>query len=517
MVESITEGMSEKEISEFSTFLEEFRTPLAEKDISKIQVKKPGLNCHPRAEKHQLIQLMSDKSERWLLTDRGEEYLDGQLLTREIDFSAVKKDSGAPGMAREFARLNPICYSEAGAWYMWSHKRKFWQRVDEITILALFDRMSKDEIDTRSQAVSEFKQALKIVGRNKWNEVRPADPNPRRSWVQFGDEIIDTATGEPHRPEPKYFITNIIPHKLGRSKKTPKIDKLLFAWMDGDRKKVHTLKEIFAYCLLSDMPIHRAFAFLGPGCNGKSTCIELLARLLGRNNTTSFELNSLLNNSFHSSKLEGRLAAFTADMNFATLRNTAILKQLTGGDMISGNRKYQNEFDFYNHAKLFLVGNTLPATTDRTEGFYRRFLILRFERKFRAEKKVLDKIPESELENFCTQLCFLLKPLVDRGRFKHGDTTEEKEEAYEANSSPIQTFLNECCKLVPQSETPKFMVHQRFESWAKKQGLRKYGFKEFNQELKELCEPKGLTDKPKKVFVEGDERVWWHWVGLQLN
>ena len=102
------------------------------------------------------------------------------------------------------------------------------------------------------------------------------------------------------------FLTNPLPYKLGEIEDTPTIDKIFEEWVG--KEKVILLKEIMAYCMLRDYPIHRIFCFLGAGLNGKSCFLNLVRKFIGENNVSSTELDILLNSRFEITKLHKKIS-----------------------------------------------------------------------------------------------------------------------------------------------------------------------------------------------------------------
>ena len=95
-----------------------------------------------------------------------------------------------------------------------------------------------------------------------------------------------------------------------------------------------------------------------------------------------------------------------------------MLKLLTGGDTISGEFKGRDPFDFVNTAKIIIATNGLPVTTDRSEGFYRRWCLIEFKNKFCDGKDIIDNVPEIEYQNFCRKAVRLLKNIMESGKLQ---------------------------------------------------------------------------------------------------
>jgi putative DNA primase/helicase len=89
-------------------------------------------------------------------------------------------------------------------------------------------------------------------------------------------------------------------------------------------------------------------------------------RLLGPENISAESLHRILDNRFAVAELYGKLANIDADMSTEALRNTGILKKLTGSDPIPAEQKFKPPFRFVNYAKLLFSANDMPHTPDET-------------------------------------------------------------------------------------------------------------------------------------------------------
>ena len=86
----------------------------------------------------------------------------------------------------------------------------------------------------------------------------------------------------------------------------------------------------------------------------------------------------MLDSRFESFKLYKKLVCTMGETNFNVLNKTSLLKKLTGQDLIGFEFKNKKPFDDYNYAKIMIASNSLPVSSDTSEGFYRRWMILDF-------------------------------------------------------------------------------------------------------------------------------------------
>jgi len=382
------------------------------------------------------------------------------------------------GQAQSFIDKQPIFYDKNGLWWFWNRDRLFWEIVDEIDILNMVEKsLGVDTITSKARI--EILNSLKQEGRK--NIPKPI----KKTWIQFKEQIIDLENGERFEASPEYFVTNPIPYKISGNPDTPIMDKIFTEWVG--EKYIKTLYEIIAYCLLADYPINRLFCFIGEGLNGKTCFLNLLKKFIGEFNVCSTELDTLLNSRFEITRLHKKLVCIMGETNFAEINKTSIIKKLTGGDYIGFEYKNKNPFQDYNYAKILIATNNLPATTDKTIGFYRRWLIIDFINKFSEKKDILTDISEEEYDNLATKCILLLSDLLREREFSNEGNVEDRIKRFEERSNPLDKFLKEYCILEdPNGFISCNQFEKRFNGWCKENRFREFSSYSISQELKKI-------------------------------
>ena len=224
---------------------------------------------------------------------------------------------------------------------------------------------------------------------------------------------------------------------------------------------VKLIQEMFGYCLLRGYPIAKAFMLLGSGANGKSTLLELLGIFLDEENVANPSLQILLDNRFSRIELYGKLANIHADLSSEKLEETGSFKMLTGGDLIRGEKKYQDAVKFHNYAKLIYSANELPKTTDRTKAFFRRWIIVEFPYTFPETNDDTDtSLPESLVneESLAGLLNWALEGLeriLENEQFTHTTSRDEIEQKWIRETDSLRAFLDTAVETKTDAWTAK--------------------------------------------------------------
>ena len=396
----------------------------------------------------------------------------------EFLFEGFNKFSNYIEIAKEFIKVQPIYYDTSKIWWIWNHTKFKWQMIDETDLMNAIDYQTKRPT-TESKIKNEIIEALRRVGRlNKPEE-------PKLTWIQFKDKIIDIETGQIIEATPKYFVTNPIPFEMNKDnfEETPVMDKIFEEWVGKDY--VQTLYEIISYCLLPDYPMNRLFCFIGGGMNGKSKFLDLVTTFLGIDNCCATDLDILISSRFEITRLHKKLVCQMGETNFNELKKTSILKKLTGGDLIGFEYKNKDLLQEKNYAKILISTNSLPTTDDKTIGFYRRWLIVDFPNQFSEKKNILLEIPKEEYSCLALKCCNVLKGLLEKREFHKEGSIEDRKQKFEAKSDFLQHFLKEYVIEDINSYITKSDFYKKFISWCKENRHRELAENSLGRKMKD--------------------------------
>lgn len=407
-------------------------------------------------------------------------------------------------LMRHLIEIQPCYYDRARNWWLWNWSETRWERVDETDILIAVEKQaSLNTINSKEK--NEILESLKQVSR----ENPPASIKP--TWIQFKNTIIDIETGKKFRAEPCWFVTNPIPYDVDKNDfmNTPIMDKIFEEWVGLEY--VQTLYEILAYCLIPDYPIHRIFCFIGSGMNGKSCFLDLLRKFVGSKNCCSTELDTLLTSRFEVTRLHKKLVCQMGETNFNEMNKTSILKKLSGGDLIGFEYKNKDPFEEKNYAKIIIATNNLPTTTDKTIGFYRRWMIIDFPNQFSEKKNILAEIPEEEYNALALKCSFILKDIIRDRKFTNEGSIEDRMRKYEDHSNPLEKFMAENTEEDLNNFIWKWEFEKNLNEWCKENRFREISSVAIGKKMKELNI--GQAERTAGDFDNG--KRWRAWIGIK--
>lgn len=294
--------------------------------------------------------------------------------------------------------------------------------------------------------------------------------------INVKNGLLDLKTLElkPHTPE--YLSMIQIPTEWDPNAYCPIWDKFILDIVEEDDAKL--LQEFVGYTLWRDCRFQKALMLVGSGSNGKSTFLQVIIRMLGRNNCSFRSLHELTTNRFATADLFMKLANIYDDLSSETLQNTGIFKIIVAGNEIQAEKKFKNAFTFYPFAKLIFSANKVPSTYDDTQAFYRRWIIVNFPRQFTgddADPHLLDKLTTPDCLRYVLRWAVDgLKRLLEQGGFSQNASFEELEEQYLRASSPVYAFVQDMLEEgTGEDRIPKDVLYASFIEYCKKNKLPK--------------------------------------------
>ncbi len=274
----------------------------------------------------------------------------------------------------------------------------------------------------------------------------------------------------PHDPDRRF--TYKLPVSYDSKATCPTWDKFLLRVLPDDGPRELAL-EAMGYTLTPTNPHQVAFILVGEGLNGKSTFLGVIRLLLGDANVAAETLQRLTDGRFSPAELWGKIANLAADIPDATVRHTGAFKMLTGGDMISAEKKHRDPFDFVWGGKAFFSCNKLPEVDDDTLAFWRRWIVFSFPVRITDEEKdpeLLEKL-KGELPGILNRALEALRRLEARRRFDVPATVASVREEWARRSNSLRWFLSERCQRSPTAWVTKPDLMVAYAEFCAEQGL----------------------------------------------
>lgn len=317
---------------------------------------------------------------------------------------------------------------------------------------------------------------------------------PRPDLIAFKNCALDISKMEKIPITPKIPIITRLKYDYDPEARCPRWDSFLTEVMPNDMDRIN-FQEFVGMIFINRkrVKIEKMCLMLGGGSNGKSVAGNTIQSMLGTENVSSLDLSSLMDEGDAAAKavsgIDGKLLNYSPELDKKELRGSGF-KRLISGEATMARILYKNSYKLENIPLFMACANEMPYTKDRSDGFYRRLMILNFSVKITDEMKdyELEKKLEKELSGIFNWAVVGRQRFIDRG---HRMTENE------SSAKMVSDYKNE------QSSEISFFKHHGympFPCYANHQPERR-GATEFLADYTRFCRE---TNRP----AASDRSFW---------
>ncbi len=338
---------------------------------------------------------------------------------------------------------------------------------------------------------------------------------PPHDVVNVKNGLLGVATRVLRRHSPEFLSPVQIAATYDANARCPAIDRFCDEVLPDDAQ--HILGEIAAWLMLPETSIQKAVLLIGEGANGKSVFLTLLEDFLSEQNVSSVTLHKIEMDKFAASRLVGKLANICADLPTAALSGTSMFKALTGGDIINAERKFQSSFEYRPYARLVFSANTPPRSDDATPGFFRRWLVIPFNRRTFDENDPA-RVPSAILRerlSTASELSGLLNraldavPQIRSGALRESVSMRDAWQEFRSTTDPLAVWLDENTVEVPDGFVPKAKLRELYSRDCKDHGRISIPETAFTGRLLQL--------RPRMKTAQRTAAKTWCFIGIGLK
>ena len=392
-------------------------------------------------------------------------------------------------------------------------------------------------------------EIVKAVRRNA--DVMPPEQlnNPKHQIIVFKNGVLDLRTMKLQKHSPNYKYTINIPHNFNPDASCPKFDKFIakvlpekvsfdpatftapvsfdpstFTDDDGElwTSNSHLLiKQMMGYLMIPSTAFRKFFVLLGEGANGKSTLIEVIVEMLGRENVSHQSLHDLAQRNFSKAELFGKLANTCADLESKDVKDSGLLKQIVAGDSMQYEKKFLDPFSGPATARLLFSANKMPPIHDTSQAMADRPVLIDFPVRIEEDdqdKTLIHKLTtEDEIEGIIVRYAIPgLQALLRAGKFNIPHKSLQLLEEYRRRCDLLPydhftEFIDGCADEVESGFVTKVDFYRAYESWCKANSHSPFSLKEFNQRV---CERFNIPRHSEYRAPGTRDRAW---PGIKLN
>lgn len=244
---------------------------------------------------------------------------------------------------------------------------------------------------------------------------------------------------------------------------------------ENNAELINYIQLALGYTLTGYIKEQILFECIGNGSNGKSVLFNTIYKMLG-DYSVNIQIESILTKTFSSSgnaspdiaKLSGARFVRTNEPSENARFNEGLVKQLTGGDVITARFLYGNEFDFTAKFKLWIACNNKIIIRGNDNGIWRRIRLIAFNRQF--DEKDADKDLEIKLLGELPQILgWCVKGAIKY--FENGlitpDIVIQAVNEYKKEMDLVAKFIEEKCSINAKYKIKSSDLYNEYKTWAK--------------------------------------------------
>ncbi len=216
-----------------------------------------------------------------------------------------------------------------------------------------------------------------------------------------------------------------------------------------DSEKIAVIQE-FIGLILSNHYVYRgkkALLLYSPiGNTGKTVLLSLLVSMLGPSFIANIPLHSMTeNHQFALGSLPGTRAVIDGDLSSNEVKDSALFKQITGGDALCINKKHRQQFTFKYHGGIIIAANCLPVfRDDKGDHLFERLVIIPCENTIPQAKRdsnLLDKLLTEKSAIINWALEGLKRLLHNNFKFSQCSASQKVTEDYRMTVDSVYRFI----------------------------------------------------------------------------
>ena len=394
--------------------------------------------------------------------------------------------------------------SNLGNITLYMYKNGYYQNVTENE----FKGMIRKWIPSLIQKSKDIDEIYKLLLMDDSFYVDNDYLNSDANCINFKNGILNLDTMElsPHTPDKMFTIQipiNYVP--IEKCAKGEVFEKYLGELVDDDEIMKECLLEAMGLAM-SNIPGYltkKSILMIGPKDCGKTQIKKLLTCLIGVKYTSSIELSKMNDSRFGTSELYNKRLVGSNDMQYTTVSDMGIFKQLVGGDPISIEFKGRGAFSYIFNGVVWFLANDFPKFSGKKEdAIYQRFMIIPCNHVVEKDKQdpyLVDKmLKEGE---YIVSLCIqsLLKLRERKFKFVESEKMKMGLDRYVVVNNTLLEFVEECCDIDDTLlATEKVSVKSfklNYQIWCRDSGIKPIGLK--NKEIEDYLKPRYGTEIKK--------------------
>jgi putative DNA primase/helicase len=233
---------------------------------------------------------------------------------------------------------------------------------------------------------------------------------------------------------------------------------------------------------------------IGDGGDGKSTLGNIMASAFPPGAICSVAPQDMAQE-YRRAELAGKRLNIVAELPEADIVSAGAFKAVIAGDRITARPIREAPFSFQPEAGHYMSANRLPGTNDHSVGFWRRWLVLPFNRSFvndtTRDPAIARKLTRAELPAIAHWLMAGAVRLLRQNGHTQPDSHVRSLAKWRTNADQVALFIETACRPsasdrpgVGSDWTKAATLYKRYREWSTENGHRPMASNSFGERLR---------------------------------
>lgn len=291
-------------------------------------------------------------------------------------------------------------------------------------------------------------------------------------YIPLANGVFDFETEELLPHDPKYRFKYQFPIVYDPMATCPKTEAFFNQVLLPEQRVI--MEEWIGYYFYRNYMFKKAMVLVGEGDTGKTTLLEVITYLLGRENISSISLQKMTGDKFSGAQMYEKHGNLVDELSSKDISDTDAFKMATGNGSITGEYKFGNQFTFQNFAKLTFACNRIPDLADNNDtAFFNRWMIIRFENTIEKKipnfiKTLTTEVERSGLFNLAIKG---LRRLLKQECFSYNNTADETKLEMMRSGSSIAMFASDMLERKDGGEVSKEDMYEAYAEYCKEKNI----------------------------------------------
>lgn len=369
----------------------------------------------------------------------------------------------------------PVGYE--GNLYIADEEENLWVKCppEKLVRMVAEHHDAKENCETRSDYSGIAQHAIMLAGSDTFFEEAPVGLASRELFYEIKmGEIMVSPLSPAHRQRVKIDV-------LPQRQPTPLFDAFLRETFESnvpgeEDQQINLVQEIAGAIMLGIMARHhKAVLFYDPyGRAGKGTLERILRELVPKSFVTSVSPFNW-DREYYLATLVGARLNVVGELPDNKPIPAAAFKTVTGGDLLTGRHPTHRPISFKNEAAHLFMANHFINTSDHSEAFFTRWLIVEFpnsriRKGLPLNPDLAEQIINEELAGIAAWALNGALRLMTNGKFSTSIVHDRLMAQWRRHTNSLEEFIFECCERGDSHHARRSHLYERYKIWCKENG-----------------------------------------------